>query len=368
VDSLSLTATGSVMSLAFVLALAAAAKLRRPSSDRRVAGPLLARAAAFGELSIGVLALVLPVRAGASLLAVLFGWFAVVHVRSHGREADCECFGENRASVHPHTRHAVLTAGSALLAAALAAASPLSPISALARHPAPTLAVAAAAILAALAWRAAFTGHVQRAAAGLGDRLVTTSAEFLERRVSRRTLLRVAFTGSALAVAPLRYLLYPVSALAAIHPSDCAEGLCTDGYTAFCCEVNSGVNTCPPGTFAGGWWMCTSYRGSKLCAEQGVRYYVDCNRDPGHRWPCACANGSCAHRREACNRFRYGQCNTHIREVTEVVCRMILCENPGAIPELNCSSSVAVDNAVCEHEAPCLGSPQATQLVGAGGV
>jgi len=258
----------------------------------------------------------------------------------------------------------------ALLAAVLAAANPPSPVSSLTRHPGPTLLVTAGAALGALAWRAAFTGHIQRSAANLGDRLVTSSAELLERRVSRRTLLRIALSGSALAVAPLRYLLYPVSALAAIDPGGCRSGLCTDGYTAFCCEVNNGVNMCPPGTFAGGWWMCTSYRGSKLCAEQGVRYYVDCNRLPGQAWPggCTCANGSCANRRQGCNVFRYGQCNTQIGEVTEVVCRMVLCENPGSIPELNCSSSVAVDDAVCGHEAPCLGSSRAVELAGAGGV
>jgi hypothetical protein len=302
------------------------------------------------------------------LLAVLFGAFAVVHVRSRGREADCECFGESPASGRSQAQRALLTAGSALLAAMLAAVDPPSPISALLRLPAPTLAVTIAAALGALAWRAAFNGRAQRSTAALGDRLVNASAEFLERRVSRRTLLRIALSGSALAVAPLRYLLYPVSALAAIDPGSCGQGLCTDGYTAFCCEINHGVTLCPPGTFAGGWWMCTSYQGSKLCAEQGVRYYVDCNRLPGQTWPCTCANGSCANRRQACNRFRYGQCNTHIREVTEVVCRMILCENPGMIPELNCSSSVAVDNAVCEHEAPCLGSASPLQLAGAGGV
>jgi len=373
---MSLIWTGFVMSLAFVLTLAAVAKLRRPLADGPVVRSLvnvpspLVRASSFGELSISVLAVVLPARAGASLLVVLFAWFAVVHVRSRGRGADCGCFGKDPSSGRSHAQRAVLTAGSALLAAVLAAANPPSPVSSLTRHPGPTLLVTAGAALGALAWRAAFTGHIQRSAANLGDRLVTSSAELLERRVSRRTLLRIALSGSALAVAPLRYLLYPVSALAAIDPGGCRSGLCTDGYTAFCCEVNNGVNMCPPGTFAGGWWMCTSYRGSKLCAEQGVRYYVDCNRLPGQAWPggCTCANGSCANRRQGCNVFRYGQCNTQIGEVTEVVCRMVLCENPGSIPELNCSSSVAVDDAVCGHEAPCLGSSRAVELAGAGGV
>jgi hypothetical protein len=49
-----------------------------------------------------------------------------------------------------------------------------------------------------------------------------------------------------------------------------------------------------------------------------------------------------------------------------VVCRMVVCENPGSIPSLNCSSAVMVDDAVCGHEAGCL-EPPAVQLPGAGG-
>jgi hypothetical protein len=45
---------------------------------------------------------------------------------------------------------------------------------------------------------------------------------------------------------------------------------------------------------------------------------------------------------------------------------MITCTNPGLIPSLNCSRHVAVDNATCGHEAPCLSN--AVQLAGAGGV
>jgi hypothetical protein len=229
------------------------------------------------------------------------------------------------------------------------------------------LVIVAAAVGAAI-WSTAFTatsGHADRAASAL----VRGSALFLERRMTRRIALqRVALVGSALAVAPLRYLLYPGSAMAAIGPRDCGGGLCTDGYTAFCCEINSGLNSCPEGTFAGGWWMCTDYAGRLLCAEQGVRYYVDCNAIPGSRFVggCRCAGGTCEERRVACNVFRYGQCNPQVRGVTAVVCRMVMCENPSTVPGLNCGSSLAVDDAVCGHEAPCLGD--AVQLAGAGGV
>ncbi len=169
--------------------------------------------------------------------------------------------------------------------------------------------------------------------------------------------MRAAVFGSALAVAPLRYLLEPVSALAAIvRPQDCGGGLCTDGWTEFCCAINDGLNVCPTYAFVGGWWKCTDYRGRQLCEGEGVRYYVDCNRLPGRNGPggCHCANGDCDHRRVGCNHFRYGQCNTQIGEITDIVCRVVVCENPATIPELNCNSTYKEDNRTCGHEAPCL--------------
>jgi hypothetical protein len=223
------------------------------------------------------------------------------------------------------------------------------------------------ASLGALWWRLAFTGSSIRPA---GDRLVVSSALFLERRFSRRTMLvRIAVAGSALCVAPLRYLLYPGAALAQISPGDCSGGECTDGFTAFCCQINRGLNSCPTGTFPGGWWMCTDYTGGLLCAPEGVRYYVDCNALPGSEFPggCRCANGSCDYQRVACNVFRYGQCNTQVGGVTAVVCRTVVCENPGSIPGLNCGYSVAVDDSVCGQDTPCL-VPEAVELPGAGGV
>jgi hypothetical protein len=200
------------------------------------------------------------------------------------------------------------------------------------------------------------------------ERLTEGAASLLERRTSRRSVLsRAALVASALTVAPLRYLLRPGTAWAAISPSDCSSGLCTDGWTAFCCEINKGKNTCPPHTYIAGWWKCTAYRGSGLCDPQGVRYYVDCNRTPGEDFPggCQCAKGSCKNRRVDCNQFRYGQCNTQVKGTTEVACRLIVCENPSRIPDFNCNSTYKVDDATCGHEAGCLGRPE--QLPGAGG-
>ena len=200
------------------------------------------------------------------------------------------------------------------------------------------------------------------------DRLVHATGSLLERKTSRRGLLaRAGVIGSALVVAPIRYLTRPISAWAAISPGSCGGGLCDDGYTAFCCEINNGKNVCPPNTYVGGWWMCTAYRGGGLCSSQGVRYYMDCNHLPGTGSDCRCANGNCGERRMDCNVFRYGQCNTQIGGVTPISCRVVVCQNPATIDGFNCNGSVAVDNTTCSHDWSCLTSPLVQQVPGAGG-
>jgi len=191
----------------------------------------------------------------------------------------------------------------------------------------------------------------------ISQRLAQSIGSRLERRLSRRSAIaRAALAGSALAVAPVRYLVRPGTAWAVIDPSSCKRGLCTDGYTAFCCEIERGRNTCPNGTYIAGWWKCTDYSGRGLCHEEGVRYYVDCNRIPGQVVPggCQCANGDCGRRRIDCNHFRYGQCNTHVEGTTEVVCRLIICQNPATVAGMNCNGTEMVDDNTCHHEAGCL--------------
>ena len=174
------------------------------------------------------------------------------------------------------------------------------------------------------------------------ERITEGAAGLLERRTSRRGVLaRAALVASALAARPLHFLLRPGTAWAAIGPGSCSGGLCTDGYTAFCCEINHASNTCPPHTYIAGWWKCTAYRGHGLCDREGVRYIVDCNH------------------------FRYGQCNTQVSGTTEVACRLIVCQNPSQIPGFNCNSSLKVDDTTCSHEAGCL--DQAEQLGDGGG-
>ncbi|MGI8922191.1 MAG: hypothetical protein ACR2HD_11105 [Solirubrobacteraceae bacterium] len=210
---------------------------------------------------------------------------------------------------------------------------------------------------------------VQLGRADMSQRLAEAASSLLERRTSRRSVLsRAALTGSAFVVAPLRYLLRPVSAWAVVAPGNCGGGLCDDGYTAFCCEINHGKNVCPPHTYVGGWWMCTAYQGRGLCAPQGVRYYVDCNQTPGQGFPggCRCANDNCSERRVDCNVFRYGQCNTQVGGTTAVGCRVVVCQNPASIDGFNCNGSVAVDDNTCTHEWNCL-TPLVQQLPGDGG-
>jgi len=200
--------------------------------------------------------------------------------------------------------------------------------------------------------------------------LAERAAELLGRRSSRRTVLsRTAVAGAAFAVAPIRYLIRPGTAWAVIGPGDCGGGLCTDGYSAFCCEIEQGHNRCPAGTYIAGWWKCTSYTGPGICHSDGVRYYVDCNRMPGavFRGGCQCANGNCNERRVDCNQFRYGQCNTQIAGTTEVVCRLVVCQNPSTLEGFNCNGTPAVDNNVCGHQARCL-ETTAVQLPGGGGL
>lgn len=341
------------------------------------------------EVAAAVAVLLLPGSGAAALLALIFLGFTLVHVRGIGTaEAGCDCFGDaGREQVSP-ARAAALTAVVALLAAASAVGGAPSMRELASADPSALEWVPAAALVASIIWRLAFSGL------GLLERISDASAATLEQGlvpglvsrlvpgravvqtdpdalIERRSfLLQVAVIGSAMAISPHRFMVYPGTALnVVVGPWDCPTGRCHDGYTEFCCEINTGgVNECPVGTFAGGWWMCTDYAGRRLCSDQGVRYYVDCNALPGQPFPggCRCGQDNCNNRRVACNVFRYGQCNTEIDGRTAVVCRMVLCENPARVSELGCSAARAVDNATCGHEAPCL-EPPALELVGAGG-
>ncbi|MEA2477899.1 MAG: hypothetical protein QOF16_1833 [Actinomycetota bacterium] len=188
------------------------------------------------------------------------------------------------------------------------------------------------------------------------ERLLIGAARALSHKTSRRSFLeRAAVVGSALVVSPIRYLLRPVPAYALVTSAHCSSGLCTSGFTTFCCTINDGVNGCPKNSFLGGWWKCTNYLGSGACSKEGVRYYMDCNATPGHGCPggCHCAKSKCTNRHTCCNDFRYGQCTTDIAGITPVVCRVVKCVNPCKL-YVNCNCTLKVDNATCSHEEGCL--------------
>lgn len=198
------------------------------------------------------------------------------------------------------------------------------------------------------------------------DRTVT----FLADRVDRRGFLgKAAVVGSAAVAAPLEFGLRPNSAYAAIcncNGSSCQCGsLCCDGYTEFCCTL-TGANACPPGTITAGWWKVD---GSQFCGG-AARYYLDCNAQCGScdcgsngvcsgacsGTPCGCAQGNCNNRKAGCTRFRYGQCNQHVRCVGPIVCRVVTCAPPWSF-DPSCSTTARTDEATRSHDRPCLNEP-----------
>jgi Tectonin domain len=193
---------------------------------------------------------------------------------------------------------------------------------------------------------------------------------YLMARSSRRSFLaRTTMTATALSVAPIDFMLRPGTAYAAI--CECAPGaecdcssFCCDGYTQFCCTINNGLNTCPPGTFAGGWWKAD---GSAYCA--GARYYIDCMGEcdgcgcgGGSFCPscdgltCECALGSCNNRHVGCTEFRYGQCHQEIACSGRIACRVVSCTPPWVL-DSTCSTVAQTDESTANHFASCLVAP-----------
>ena len=171
-----------------------------------------------------------------------------------------------------------------------------------------------------------------------------------------------AVAGSALATDPKAYALRPQTAYSTI----CGPGnTASSGWTVFCSTINKGVNSCPPGSFAAGWWKAA---GSSWCGG-GYRYIVDCNAscskcssgcsgdhicDKGC-WNCSCGTGStatCDQRRICCNAFRYGQCNTQVKCSGGVHCRVVSCVPP--YKWANCTTTSLRDDRTAEHSSPSL--------------
>jgi len=181
----------------------------------------------------------------------------------------------------------------------------------------------------------------------VAQRLVERVSSLLETRATRRRfLLRAAVVGSALSVDPLGYVLKPGTAYASVCGS---ANTCGAGWSVFCCTINNGANTCPDYSFAAGWWKVDA---SAFCLG-APRYYIDCNRRPSGSCSCRCNRSGCDRRRVCCNVFRYGQCNTQIRGVTQVVCRIITCTPPWEW-DRRCGRSVRTEQATASHTSTCL--------------
>jgi hypothetical protein len=182
--------------------------------------------------------------------------------------------------------------------------------------------------------------------------LVHKAAGVLERKSSRRGfLIGSAMAGSAVAVAGCLPAVAPGSSYK--HITDCAGQLCGDGYTEFCCTINDGINACPSGSFAGGWWRADY---STFC--NGTRYYIDCMQfccgpNLGNGFCAACAEcrcaGGCDTRRVYCNYFRYGQCHQEVGITGPIACRVVTCTPPYQDASMACTTTLAVDNSTAEH-------------------
>jgi hypothetical protein len=172
---------------------------------------------------------------------------------------------------------------------------------------------------------------------------VSAVSSWLERRTGRRGFLfSSAVVGSALVVDTAGFVLKPQSAYASVCGPSTS---CSSGWTVFCATINKGINACPPGSIAAGWWKAD---GASLCGGK-ARYIIDCNATcsrcttPGSRagicsskcWSCKCGCGPT------------GQCNQHVRQVGAVHCRVVSCVPPWTYA--NCSKSSATDNRTRDH-------------------
>lgn len=187
--------------------------------------------------------------------------------------------------------------------------------------------------------------------------LVDAASRLVDRTSRRGFLRRVALAGTALVAAPVAYVLRPISAYAAIVPSDCSNGRCTEGWTEFCSEIH-GVNTCPPGALIGGWWRA---EGNVYC-DGNSRYYMDCHASECScacgssgtcspsctSFACTCANDSCGNWRTGCNRFRYGQCNNQEPCIGPIICRVVTCVPPWEW-DSSCTTTDAVSQTTYDH-------------------
>lgn len=147
------------------------------------------------------------------------------------------------------------------------------------------------------------------------ERVVKAAMTVLERRTSRRGLLiRFAVGASAMAVAPIRYLVRPESAWAYISCSNCSPSslCCTATTSCFCCSITGGTNDCPSGSQRCGWWYCSA---------NGITY-IDCCSNCSVAF---CCGASCGNRQGCRNPREYTNCGCNQSPCTCVTQNTIHC-------------------------------------------
>ena len=182
----------------------------------------------------------------------------------------------------------------------------------------------------------------------------------------RSFLAQTAVVGSALVVDPQGLRAHPgnapTPASAARTPRPAA------GYTVFCCTVNNGVNACPPGTLhrrlVEGRRLVLVLRSATATSSTATPRCSKCTTGCSGDNICdkqvlellAAASGStatCDQRRDCCNAFRYGQCNTQV-QVQRRRAPAAWSAASRRTSGTNCTTTSLSDNATAEHNAPCL--------------
>lgn len=196
------------------------------------------------------------------------------------------------------------------------------------------------------------------------DRITEVITHSLAKRTSRRNfLVRIVAVGSAISLAPLRFLVRPAGAV--VEGGGCTKwcghgcsspDLCCDGFTTFCCTITGDNVGCPNGCIVGGYWY--AYVGTTYCNSQpypGRRYYIDCVGCCSSCCCCRCSYNSCGNRETCCHYSNYGQCNGP----GTVRCRLVRCLNPCRIGESQFAScgcdDTTADQSTCCHASSASG-------------
>jgi hypothetical protein len=160
----------------------------------------------------------------------------------------------------------------------------------------------------------------------MSQRLVDRASSYLESRSSRRSfLMRTAVVGSALAAAPLQYLLKPGTAYAAV----CGDGAsCSQRLDGFCCTSTTASTAARPAPSSAAGGRPTRRRSAARAGAAAAALHHRLPRRVHRRLRLEpllplrrCADlplplrgtSTCDQRKTCCNNFRYGQCHQEMK-------------------------------------------------------